>query len=52
MAEDWHSKWQNCQKQMKCIIWWQQCEYDVPRTGPTHGVQPAANAKPNRNDVG
>ena len=23
-----------------------------PRIGPTHGVHPAANAKPNTNDIG
>ena len=24
----------------------------VPNIGPTHGVQPIANAKPNTNDIG
>ncbi len=24
----------------------------VPSIGPTHGVQPAANASPNKNDIG
>ena len=24
----------------------------VPNTGPTHGVHPAANANPKRNDIG